>query len=52
MVGRVLKSQENLKIVDKQHLRDGTVNYGKERSGRSLMKEGRLVREKQVLSRN
>ena len=44
MIGRVLKCQEVLKIVDKTPLREGTVNFGKERSGRSLMKEGRNIK--------
>lgn len=42
MIGRVLNGQEVLKLVHKQHLKDGTVNFGKEKSGRTLMKEGRL----------
>ena len=51
MVGRVLKSQEHLKIVDKALLREGSVNYGKQQSGRSKMKEGRHQREKLVLKK-
>ena len=42
MVGRVIKSQEALKLVDKAHRREGTINYGPTQSGRSMMKEGRL----------
>ena len=50
MVGRVIKSQEVLKIVDKAHLRDKTVNFGPEKSARSLMKEGRTTRDRVTLN--
>ena len=50
MIGRVIKSQEVLKLIDKQHLRDKTVNFGKEKSGRDHMKEGRLQRDKVQLN--
>ena len=50
MVGRVMKSQEVLKLIDKTHLRDKTVNFGKEKSGRDYMKEGRLQRVKVQLN--
>ena len=51
MVGRVLKSQEVLKLVDKQHLKDRTVNFGKAKSGRMIMREGRTKKEKVQLKR-
>ena len=51
MIGRVLKSQEVLKMVDKPYLKEGSVIFGKDRSGRSLMKEGRHKREKIVLKK-
>ena len=51
MIGRVHNSHEILKLVDKTFVKEGTVNYGKEKSGRSMMKEGRHAKEKVVLKR-
>ena len=51
MVGRVIKSQECLKIIDKAHRREGTINYGPTQSGRSIMKAGRLQKIKNVLKK-
>ena len=52
MIGRTHISQETLKLVDKQHIREGTVNYGKGKSGRQMMKEGRTQRDKLKLNKN
>ena len=49
MVGRVIKGQEKLHLIDKAHRREGTVNYGPVQSGRSKMKEGRTQKIKNVL---
>ena len=49
MVGRVITSQEKLKLIDKTHRREGTINFGKGVSGRKKMKENRTVKVKNVL---
>ena len=51
MIGRVHNSQEILKLVDRTFVREGTVNYGKEKTGRQKMREGRTTKEKIVLKR-
>ena len=52
LIGNVLKSQETLKLIDKTMAREGTIDFGPGKSGRDKMKEGRIVREKNVLTRN
>ena len=52
LVGRVMNCQEKLRLINKQMLRDGTVNFGKGKSGRDLMRENRTKKIKIVLDRN
>ena len=52
LVGRVITSQEKLKLVDKTLIRNKQVIFANTMSGRAVMKEGRNQKIKVKLNRN